>query len=324
MDKNNELFTPDSIDDDIEFLMDESHSIFPDLNAQFLRELRSISKDDAASLQLVWERLEDYCRQQDALQEPSFQTPQRQGDDFHIIPLQSWRQSKPRNSARSLFTVLAAALIGLFVVSSLGWILAMRYPATPAAAPNERVHDDVLVSLVPYFNNRGIGSAPGQANFDGSGFSYPADQLPPEGQQAILNQIPYQFPSRAPGGNDNIVALGQTIPLPQGNYQQAFLLVATSWGMINDKIVVHYTNGPSTSGLLNVDDWSIGAPGVKNTTSRYSPTDTQGPSVHIYAIQIAMDKTRIASSLTLPMTAQPSPNIPSLHVFALTLQLPMH
>jgi hypothetical protein len=133
MARSKELFTPDSIDEDIEFLMDESHSIFPDLNAQFLRELRSISKEDAASLQLVWERLEDYCRQQDALQEPSFQTPQRQEDDFHIIPLQNWKQSKRRNLARPLFTVLAAALIGLFVVSSLSWILAMRYPATPAA-----------------------------------------------------------------------------------------------------------------------------------------------------------------------------------------------
>jgi hypothetical protein len=130
MDRNNELFTPDSIDDDIDFLMDESHSIFPDLNAQFLHELRSISKDDAASLKRVWERLEHYSKQQDTLQEPSLQTPQRQG---HILPLQSWRKNKQRISTRSLFTVLAAALTGLFLVSSLGWILTMSYPATPAA-----------------------------------------------------------------------------------------------------------------------------------------------------------------------------------------------
>ena len=49
------------------------------------------------------------------------------------FPFRSWRQSKPRNSARPLFTVLAAALTGLFLVSSLAWILTMRYPAIPAA-----------------------------------------------------------------------------------------------------------------------------------------------------------------------------------------------
>jgi hypothetical protein len=134
MARNKELFTPDSIDDDIDTLMDENHSLFPDLNVQFLHELRSISKDDAASLKRVWERLEHYSRQQNALQELSLQTPQGQEDDFYILPLQSWRQNKRRISTRSLFTVLAAALTGLFLVSSLGWILAIRYPATPAAS----------------------------------------------------------------------------------------------------------------------------------------------------------------------------------------------
>ena len=143
MARNKELFTPDSIDDDIDSLMDESHSIFPDLNSQFIRELHSISQEDAASLKRVWERLEPYSKQQDALQEPSLQM----GDDCHIISLQSWRQSKPRNSARPIFTVLAAALVGFFVVGSLASILAMRHPATPAA-PRQAP----TLSLVPSEN----------------------------------------------------------------------------------------------------------------------------------------------------------------------------
>ena len=133
MDKNKELFSPDSIDDDIDFLLDESHSIFPDLNSQFICELRSISQEDAASLKRVWERLERYSRQQDAFQDSSLQTPQRQADDFYIIPLQSRRQSKPRNPAHPIFTVLAAALTGLFLVGSLVSILTMKDPVTPAA-----------------------------------------------------------------------------------------------------------------------------------------------------------------------------------------------
>jgi hypothetical protein len=316
MDRNNEQFTPDSIDDDIDTLMNESHSIFPDLNAQFIRELHAISQEDAASLKRVWERLEHYSRQQEAFQEPSPQTPQRQTDDCRIIPLQSRRQSKP---ARPLFTVLAAALTGLFLVGSLISILAMRYPVTPAAPRNVVNGPFVQISLLPYFNNKGIGSAPDQANFDGSGFSYPADQLPPAGQ-TTLNEVPYQFPNSAPKAQDNIAALGQTITLPQGNYQQAFLLAASSWGTTHNTIVAHYTDGSISSGSFEVPDWSIGPSGIVNTSYRYAPTGKSGP-VHIYAIQMPMNSMKRASSLTLPMTTQFSQYTPCLHVFALTLQL---
>jgi alpha-L-fucosidase len=177
----------------------------------------------------------------------------------------------------------------------------------------------VQVPLLPYLNNKGIGSASGQGNFDGSGFSYPASQLPPSGQ-AVLNGIPYQFPGSAPGANDNIAAQGQTIALPQGRYWQAFLLASTSWGSVSGKIIVHYTDGSTSSGLVSVDDWRIGPSGVINPNYRYSPTGIDQGPVHIYSIQIPIDRTKTASSLTLPMTAQLSPQIPCLHVFALTLQ----
>jgi alpha-L-fucosidase len=178
----------------------------------------------------------------------------------------------------------------------------------------------VQVPLFTYLNNKGIGSAPGQGNLDGSGFAYPTNQLPPAGQR-ILNEVPYQFPDSAPRANDNVVALGQTIKLPQGNYQQAFLLVTTSWGSVSNMIIiVHYTDGSTSSGSLSVADWRIGSVGVVNTSYRYSSTGIDQGPVRIYAIQIAMDRTKIASSLTLPMTTRPGPFRTSLHVFALTLQ----
>ena len=103
MDRNKEQFTPDSIDDDIDTLMDESHSIFPDLNAQFIRELHSISQEDAASLKRVWERLEHYSIQQDALQEPSLQTSQRQADDCRIIPFQKLEAEQTTKASSTTF-----------------------------------------------------------------------------------------------------------------------------------------------------------------------------------------------------------------------------
>ena len=184
----------------------------------------------------------------------------------------------------------------------------------------------IPISLFSYLNNKGIGSGPGQANTDGSGFSYPANQLPQAGQRTFEG-VPYQFPASAPRANDNVVALGQTIKLPPGNYQQAFLLVAETWGPgsgshdpMSNKIIVHYTDESTSSGPLSVPDWKIGPPGVVNTTYRYSSTGIAQDAVHIYAMQIEIDPTKIASSLTLPSTAQPSPQQASLHVFALTLQ----
>jgi alpha-L-fucosidase len=184
----------------------------------------------------------------------------------------------------------------------------------------------IPISLLSYLNNKGIGSAPGQANTDGSGFSYPANQLPQAGQRTF-NGVLYQFPASAPRANDNVVALGQTIKLSPGNYQQAFLLGTETWGpssgsnsSMSSTIIVHYTDGSASSASLSVPDWKIGPPGVVNTTYRYSSTGITQDAVHMYTMQIGIDPTKRASSLTLPLTTQPSPQQASLHVFALTLQ----
>ena len=185
---------------------------------------------------------------------------------------------------------------------------------TPAPVPF------ATISLSSYINNEGIGSAPGQANFDGSGYAYPADQLPLAGQRTF-NGVPYLFPESKPGVNDNVVALGQTIKFPQGSYQQAFLLVVASWGQTGGTATIHYTDGSTSSASLSAPDWDMGGPSgsVVQTSYRYSPTSSDQTPVYIYAVQITVDSSKIASSLTLPSIAQPAPNQPSLHVFALTL-----
>src|SRR5260370_28803152 len=107
----------------------------------------------------------------------------------------------------------------------------------PQPAPSNS-SESVLVPLSSYVNNKGIGSAPGQANLDGSGYAYPANQLPPAGQRT-LNGVSYLFPGSTPGANDNVVALGQTIKFSQGNYLQAFLLVTATYGSCRGIAVVH-------------------------------------------------------------------------------------
>jgi serine/threonine protein kinase len=197
-------------------------------------------------------------------------------------------------------------------------------PTTPVRIISPRVPSPTPIPLLPvslssYVNNKGIGNAPGQANLDGSGYSYPASQLP-QASQITLNAVPYLFSGSATGANDNVVALGQTINFPQGNYQQAFLLVTSTWGSTSGMVTVNYTDGSTSSASLNAPDWLSGPSGVLSTSYRYSSTGIDKSVSYIYSVQIGIDGTKMASSLTLPSTAQPQPNQPSLHVFALTLQ----
>jgi alpha-L-fucosidase len=175
------------------------------------------------------------------------------------------------------------------------------------------------VSLSSYFNNIGVGSAAGKANFDGSGYAYPASQLPASGQQT-LNSVPYLFPNYSANTNDNVVALGQSITLPQGQYQQATFLTASSYGPTSGTVTIHYTNGSTSTATLSSPDWYTGYSDTINTTSRYTPTGTDANPAHIYASQVSLDASLVVASLTLPKSALPAANTTSLHVFALTLQ----
>ncbi len=240
--------------------------------------------------------------------------------DAHVnfLPNQDNRPNQSNTSVHPTPVVTRA------IVSLIGQLPTptVSFAPTPTPIPISRPAPIPFLSfsLTAYMNNEGIGSAPGQANFDGSGYAYPAGQLPLAGQRTF-NGVPYLFPGSKSGVNDNVVALGQTIKFPQGNYQQAFLLVAASWGQASGTVTIHYTDGSTSSALVSAPDWDTGGSSgsVVQTACRYSSTGNDQAAVHIYAVQITINSGKIASSLTLPSIAKPAPSQPSLHVFALTL-----
>jgi serine/threonine protein kinase len=248
--------------------------------------------------------------------------------DAHInfLPNQDNRTNQSNTSVHPIPVVTRAivSLIGQLPTPTPTVTFAPTPVATPTPIPISRPTPTptpipfLSLSLTAYMNNGGFGSAPGQANFDGSGYAYPAGQLPLAGQRTF-NGVPYLFPGT--GANDNVVALGQTINFTQGSYQQAFLLVAASWGQASGTVTIHYTDGSTSSASLSAPDWDTGGTSgsVVQTAYRYSPTGNDQAPVHIYAVQITINSGKIASSLTLPSIAKPAPNQPSLHVFALTL-----
>ncbi len=189
--------------------------------------------------------------------------------------------------------------------------------SAPKAHPTTAPPTQLQVTLNSFFNNKGIGNAPGQANFDGNGYSYPARQLPSGGQISVQG-VPYQFPTNGSGTDDNIVAFGQTIPFAPGNYRRAYLLAAASWGPVSGTMEVKYTDGSTTMSYVTVLDWYSNV-GVLNTTYRYYPRGIDKHPVHIYAIPITLDSTRIANALILPDQQFGPYQNGHIHVFALTL-----
>ena len=63
---------------------------------------------------------------------------------------------------------------------------------------------------------------PNDSDFDGSGTGYPAQSLPPS--KFVYNGINFKFPVYKSEGDDNALALGQTIDVPRGKYVSVHML----------------------------------------------------------------------------------------------------
>ncbi len=174
------------------------------------------------------------------------------------------------------------------------------------------------VDLTNAFNNDGIAtaSAPGDGDFDGSGYNYPAEELPAEGTVTI-DPVPFRFPSGANGAKNNVVANGQTIDLPQDKYRRIHALASSSWGPVSGTATATYTDETTSEVKLEVGDWLYGSGDAPlRSAYRYGPTGHSPYGVGIYRYTYAIDPGKTLRSLTLPQPQQPS----SLHLFSLTME----
>jgi hypothetical protein len=82
-------------------------------------------------------------------------------------------------------------------------------------------HDDftsscasIQLNVSDLYNNRGFSIKPNDSSLEGYGSGYPAQSLPPS--KFLYNGINFAFPEYKTSGNDNVLALGQTIEVPRG------------------------------------------------------------------------------------------------------------
>jgi alpha-L-fucosidase len=175
------------------------------------------------------------------------------------------------------------------------------------------------VPLGALFNSQAVADAQHrQANFDGTGEAFPADELPPPGR-ITLGGVPYDFPS---GGPDAVVALGQTIGVPPDHYATAYWLLGASYGPAGGPATLQYADGSRSTAQLEAPDWVLnGGSGALTTPDRWR---ADGPDhlapASLYSVSLPIDPARVLVSITLPVTARPARRTSSLHVFALTLQ----
>ena len=197
---------------------------------------------------------------------------------------------------------------------------------TPAAADPAHgwaaVPDAVPVPLEAYFDNDGIDTAAARGgDFDGSGYTFPGEQLPSAGR-TVIGGLPFLFPSCAAGAANNAVARGQRITLPEsGPCLFARFLVACSYGDASGTATVTYSDGTTSQAPLGGTDWYTGGgSGALTTPFRYTPGGTDPHPVSLGTCDVWLDPARRPAAITLPDLGPATAGSPALHVFALTLQ----
>ncbi len=189
-------------------------------------------------------------------------------------------------------------------------------------------------SLSTAFNNAGTSndSTPGQANFDGFGYSYSAQALQADGisagQPVTRNGLTFQWPRAAAGTPDNVLAQGQTITLatPANGAMLVFLGAATH-GPSTGTGTISYSDGTAQSYQLSLSDWTLnhgtaqpsyGNSVVASMPYRNGSGGRQVVQTYVFSAAVPLQAGKAVSSLILPATVSQG----GLHVFAFAIGNP--
>lgn len=201
---------------------------------------------------------------------------------------------------------------------------------------NERF---VPLDLERFFNLDGLSGENDRSdgNFDGRGRTFPAEEMPPDvpnhgrglypsgywgpcGSEAHRSQreVPFRYPSKAPGEKNFIACAGQEIPVPRGRYRQLHILAAaapdpveTVWGFV-------YWPRDREHAPLRVSSWTgPPEPGERigfTTLHLHNPSGEEFlQKGYLYHLTLPLRAERLLSRIVLPRESR-------LKVMALTLE----
>jgi beta-glucosidase len=174
-------------------------------------------------------------------------------------------------------------------------------------------------SFAAAFDNVGItdDSDPGAGNFDGSGYSFSAQNLAAAGitpgGTVSAGGATFTWPDVPAGTPDNIATAGQVIPFA-GSGTKLDVLGAGAPGSQSGDVTVTYTDGTTSTGTISLNDWwaNSALPGstlVNTTTWNQGPNGTGPHDVSLYVTSVPITAGKQIAYLTLP-------DLPGLHLFA--------
>lgn len=172
-------------------------------------------------------------------------------------------------------------------------------------------------------------------DFDGKGFSFPAEYFPPDAGAADQScrvypsgykwlqenqpdgRISFLFADKSPGTKNAVACKAQKIVVERGAYHALHIVAASSGGDASGEMSLNYSDRADTA-ALTVSDWTKGASSNQAiayaTRHRHSHGgDEAGKSAYLYHIRIPLASSKILTSITLPAC-------PSIKVVALTLE----
>jgi glucoamylase len=203
-------------------------------------------------------------------------------------------------------------------------------PAAATLGPAAPAHAAGPPSLQQAFDNVGItaSSDATAGNYDGIGDSFDsaglaADALVP-GHSLLHDGLAITWPDVAPGDPDNVVADGQTIAVT-GTGTVLGVVGASAYGSTTGTFTVGYADGSTSTATVTLADWidtsAASGTDVLATTAGWNPSGTIPVSLFYAAIPLTAGKQ--VASVTLPTVGSTvGKNVPSMHVFSLTIGSP--
>ncbi|MGH3384725.1 MAG: glycosyl hydrolase family 95 catalytic domain-containing protein [Nocardioidaceae bacterium] len=178
------------------------------------------------------------------------------------------------------------------------------------------------VDLEALFDNDGVSTEAAMAdgNFDNSGYTYPAEQLPAPGRRT-LDRVTWLLGSYEDGAVNNVVFRGQEIAVPAVTATAVHVLGAGTSGGGGGTAVLGYADGSHSEVVLELTDWArspaYGESIAVETTHRHSRTGViSGLAVRWFHQTVAADPSRQLVSVTLPSNTK-------AHVFGLSVERPI-
>ncbi|MEU4742212.1 SGNH hydrolase [Actinosynnema sp. NPDC023658] len=196
------------------------------------------------------------------------------------------------------------------------------------------VNNVTTANFTDAMNNKGIGNdgtTAGDFDFVSQGLSaqtLSAAGLAP-GRTAVIGGATFGMPAANPTtGNDNVVAIGQTIPFPAAHQVKASsvgLLVTSTCGVSPTRYgTITYTDGTTSNPQFpSVADWANlpwEPTGIALPYRLAGPNADKSHQAVIYPIFVPADPTKTLKSLTLPNYGSPLLSYvcaPSLHVLSI-------